>query len=592
MPSHGNELHRRNSLKSSRLNTRSSGQKPRKSSNNSEITNDHLPVNRSVEYGDNRVPPPSSSNMQLCTSPMSSPCRRPRTDQDEEDECFTVVTNKRRKNQDKISNLDDNRDCTRNDVVGRDVLVDVLQQPPLLSSTTDVTNIQPKLIEQTQQRNYQSCYVISDDATRYAQSRFPFPPFTIRFTAGNVNEKQVAQDVVDNWKKNRQVEVAIIHVRRSTMKCLNKEYDFLIYVKDAGSFCALSSSPNWPKTIGGECYTFPSLPSFPPQLSIIIKNVDLRIDSNEISANLKMVYPDIHNVIRLKNRSQYPIKLIKVEILSVATRDEIISSGRLSLNGITYEVEEYLAPASVLICSKCMGIGHFKKQCKQILTTCKVCGSTCTDTRDHNCSLICKCIHCGGDHFSNALKCPVVKNYRADLTKKLLGMKTSATYPPTSQSSINFTNYNYDPANFPPLPSAPRWSINSDNTNPMIMKFEELFTGMSKLNIALEKIVRKNDQLEQFLVDTSDKIDALSTKVNDLNTFNKNIEKVLSQHEVKLTRHDNLFSKLVLPMLDEISSFMASLNVGKHGSTLDADFKVKLSRMRAQLNNASQGKPF
>ena len=377
-----------------------------------------------------------------------------------------------------------------------------------------MTNIQPKRIDQTQQQNYQSRYEISDDATRYAQSRFPFPPFSIRFTTSNVNEKQVAQDVVDNWKKNRQVDVAIINVRRSTKKCQNNEYDFLIYVKDAGSFCALFKSSNWPKKIGGECYTFPSMPSFPPQVSIIIKNVDL-----------KMVYPDIHNVIRLTNKSEYPIKLIKVEILSMATRDEIVTSGRLSLNGITYEVVGYLAPASVLICSKCMGIGHLKKQCKQNLTTCKVCGSTCTNTRDHNCSLICKCIHCGGDHYSNALKCPVVKNYRAELTKKLLCMKTTATYPPTSQSSINFTNYSYDPANFPPLPSAPRWSVNSDNTNPMVIKIEELISGMSKVNNALEKIVRKNDQLEQFLVDTSDKIDTLTTKVNDLNTINKNFEK-------------------------------------------------------------------
>lgn len=126
----------------------------------------------------------------------------------------------------------------------------------------------------------------------------------------------------------------------------------------------------------------------------------------------------------------------------------------------------------------------------------------------------------------------------------------------------------------------------------MVSKIEELISGMAKVNNALEKIVRKNDQLEQFLVETSDKIDALSIKVNDLNTINKNFEKELSQHDTKLVRHENLFSKLILPLLDEISSFMASMNVGKQGSTLDADFKVKLNRMRSQLSNASQGKIF
>ena len=160
MPSHGNEFQRRNSLKTPRLNTRSSGQRPSKLSNKSEITNDHLPVNRSVEYGDNRIPPPALSNMHLC--PMSSPCRRSRTDQDEENECFTVVTNKRRKNQDKIFNLGDNGDLIQNAVVDRGEHVDVLQQPPLFLSTTDMTNIQPKRINQTQYQNYQSRYEISD----------------------------------------------------------------------------------------------------------------------------------------------------------------------------------------------------------------------------------------------------------------------------------------------------------------------------------------------------------------------------------------------------------------------------------------------
>ena len=121
-----------------------------------------------------------------------------------------MVTNKRRKNQDKISNHDDNRDLIQNAVVNRGEHVDVLQQPPPFLSTTDMTNIQPKRIDQTQQQNYPLRYEISDDVTRYAQSRFPFPPFSIRFTTGNVNVKQVAQDVVDNWKKNRQVDVATL----------------------------------------------------------------------------------------------------------------------------------------------------------------------------------------------------------------------------------------------------------------------------------------------------------------------------------------------------------------------------------------------
>ena len=68
----------------------------------------------------------------------------------------------------------------------------------------------------------------------------------------------------------------------------------------------------------------------------------------------------------MKNKFQNNIKLIKLELTSVYVRDQLLNDKKILADYITYEIEEYLAPASVLICSKCMGIGHFKKQCTQI----------------------------------------------------------------------------------------------------------------------------------------------------------------------------------------------------------------------------------
>ncbi|CAF4341970.1 unnamed protein product, partial [Rotaria sordida] len=161
-------------------------------------------------------------------------------------------------------------------------------------------------------------------------------------------------------------------------------------------------------------------------------------------------------------------------------------------NGITYDIEEYLAPASVLICSKCMAIGHFNKQCKELNGTCKICGISCPDLRQHSCFLVSKCVHYNGEHNSNALKCPIVKTFRAELTKKLLFTKISSSS--TAATKFNRSNYHYDPANFPPLPNPQRWTTNTNATNSVVTKIDELINSMTKVNISLERLISKNDQ--------------------------------------------------------------------------------------------------
>jgi len=109
---------------------------------------------------------------------------------------------------------------------------------------------------------FQEQQQITIEATRYAQTSFPFPPVIIRFSSGNVKEKEVAQEVTNHWKMSLQVDISITNIRRSSLKCQNSEYDFLIYVKNAESFFSLFFQRNCPKKIGGENFSFPSTPSF------------------------------------------------------------------------------------------------------------------------------------------------------------------------------------------------------------------------------------------------------------------------------------------------------------------------------------------
>ena len=180
-----------------------------------------------------------------------------------------------------------------------------------------------------------------------------------------------------------------------------------------------------------------------------------------------------------------------------------------------------------LICSKCMGIGHFRRQCKQIQDTCKKCGRDVEDMINHSttCTKL-QCKHCVGDHMSNDMKCPVVKQFRADLTGFLLS--------PAIQSNPHLSNADLSNSTFPPLNPSQRPSIynrhpknndiykvnnindhyrqddvhsisplmpynqlfNTDTSNAIVSKIEDLINGLKQVNVTPEKIVNKNEQFE------------------------------------------------------------------------------------------------
>ncbi|CAF3879155.1 unnamed protein product, partial [Rotaria sp. Silwood1] len=114
---------------------------------------------------------------------------------------------------------------------------------------------------------------ITTESTRYAQTRYSFPPFIIRFNVGKVASNQIKEGLTDYCNLKYQIEINFLNCRLSN-RSFNNEYDFLLFLKDASSFSFLLGQNHWPISFGNENYTFPSSSSIPPQLSLLIKNVD------------------------------------------------------------------------------------------------------------------------------------------------------------------------------------------------------------------------------------------------------------------------------------------------------------------------------
>ncbi len=170
---------------------------------------------------------------------------------------------------------------------------------------------------------------------------------------------------------------------------------------------------------------------------------------------------------------------------------------KIIISNITYEIDEYLGPANVLICSRSMTLGHLKRQCTQINETCRICEEQVADLKNYNSSEIEKSIHCQQSHKSNSLKCPMVKSFRSELIRKLLHLNNR---PPPTASNNNIENCVYDIANFPPLTSPQALA-----KNPVMNKFGDLIGKMTEVKDHLTKLALQHDKFEQFMLEKKSK---------------------------------------------------------------------------------------
>ncbi|CAF3703793.1 unnamed protein product, partial [Rotaria sordida] len=116
--------------------------------------------------------------------------------------------------------------------------------------------------------------------------------------------------------------------------------------------------------------------------------------------------PQVQGALSLSHPQQISIttestryaQTLKLELSSSTLRKELLIKRKITVGYIVYDIDEYLAPVNVLICSKCLDLGHFMKQCTQVKSTCHTCGECADDLKLHICSNIDKCIHCGQNH--------------------------------------------------------------------------------------------------------------------------------------------------------------------------------------------------
>ncbi|CAF1291645.1 unnamed protein product [Rotaria sp. Silwood1] len=112
------------------------------------------------------------------------------------------------------------------------------------------------------------------------------------------------------------------------------------------------------------------------------------------------------------------------------------------------------------------------------------------------------------------------------------------------------------------------------------------------MNQSLDQLSSTNTKFEKFMTDMIENSKKMETNIQELQNNERPIKISMVQLQIYSKRHEKLFTKVLLPMMNDLTKFAPDMNRDIHGKLLDVGFGVTLERLQAELNKALEGKDF
>ncbi|CAF1186559.1 unnamed protein product [Rotaria magnacalcarata] len=215
---------------------------------------------------------------------------------------------------------------------------------------------------------------------------------------------------------------------------IDKEGNIRAITKSAEIAVYLSQVKRYPTEINSIKIT-PHPPNhLPVQHTAILKWVKNSISFNDLKDEIKNKYNSLFLIEEIMGTINDRNRHIRIELLDKKEYNAMLNSGKISIFGQLYDIDEFLPSPKLLICSKCNQPGHVKSYCKSAsFDICRRCGNDRNNNDNHKeCKI--NCHHCKGDHVSTDYKCPFIQEYRRRLIIEL--RKHPELLPPDIQLFI------------------------------------------------------------------------------------------------------------------------------------------------------------
>ncbi|CAF2747665.1 unnamed protein product [Rotaria sp. Silwood2] len=198
---------------------------------------------------------------------------------------------------------------------------------------------------------------------------------------------------------------------------INKNGNLTCYTRHTELFVYLCESLNYPSILLSTDIS-PTRPKhLPCYHTLLLKYVPNEITLDGINNELGSYISSIYNLEEMIGSITDKARHVRIEVKSIVEYDQLIQKGAITLDGRLIELQEFLAPPRILICSKCNNPGHIRKNCSLDYDSCRRCGQDRSVGDHKECSI--NCHRRKKDHMATDFKCPFLVEYRRSLIYQL-----------------------------------------------------------------------------------------------------------------------------------------------------------------------------
>ncbi|CAF1445678.1 unnamed protein product [Rotaria sordida] len=133
---------------------------------------------------------------------------------------------------------------------------------------------------------------ITHEARRFAETRYAFPPFIVKFTQ-DVDEKCIIKFISSYYFTNYDFDLKFVGHR------LKGKRDLLLFANDRDTFLILFNEHNWLTTIESPTYEKILPNHLPAQFSILLRSVPTHLDACTLLTSIQNDYSDVINAFRI-----------------------------------------------------------------------------------------------------------------------------------------------------------------------------------------------------------------------------------------------------------------------------------------------------
>ena len=202
--------------------------------------------------------------------------------------------------------------------------------------------------------------IVTNEKPSITSACSSFPPFRINFSTEHVpSELSIIKEI------NKVCRISLSYGHFSSV---GDKKRFLVFTNSSEQFDRLMDKSVWPSQICSIDVSIDFPNKVPPSHSLVATGIPTQWNLDKFAVDLKMKYPTIIKVERLRINGGIPISKVRIDFSSSKETNKIKKAKRLLIddNNTAFAIQPYSPPPRILRCFNCQKYNdHVAAKCPQ-----------------------------------------------------------------------------------------------------------------------------------------------------------------------------------------------------------------------------------